>query len=455
MEDKEVKKNTAKKRSSKIEKENEQIKKTKEKNKEKKEEFDDYVPTDEELEKKIEEKKNGFNTLEVIIIMFITLCIGCFIGNVVAYGKTTTVEKKVIVKESDLPEEFQEFFNTYNDILDTYYEEIDSKKLIEYGIKGMINYLGDKYSIYMNTTETESFNQEVEGYYSGIGCELRLEDDGKIMISKIFEDSPSEKAGLKVGDIIYKLEGEEIGETTPTELSTKVKGKDGTKVNLTVLRNNKEIELEIERTRISIPSVTSEIYEKNNKKIGYIYIDVFASNTAQQFKDELEQLEKDGIESLIVDVRDNSGGYLSTVKEIASMFVDKTKTIYQLDTRGEVEEVKSDSKEKRTYPIVVLVNHYSASASEILAAALMESYGADVVGVNTFGKGTVQKAYQLESGATVKYTIQKWLTPNGNWINGTGITPTEKVELDADYYDDPTPENDNQLQEALNIISKK
>ena len=153
-------------------------------------------------------------------------------------------------------------------------------------------------------------------------------------------------------------------------------------------------------------------------------------------------------------MRDNSGGYLSTVTSIASLFMDKSKIIYQLDTKGIVEQIYATTKESRKYDIRVLINQNSASASEILAAALQESYGAKVVGVNSFGKGTVQKAYQLESGATVKYTIQKWLTPNGNWINKKGVTPDIEVEMEGDYYQNPSDETDNQLQKALEDISK-
>ena len=196
------------------------------------------------------------------------------------------------------------------------------------------------------------------------------------------------------------------------------------------------------------------MFEENGKKIGYIELSVFAANTYSQFEQKLTELESRNIDSLIIDVRDNSGGYLSTVTDIASLFLDKSKIIYQLDTKGIVEQVYAKTNSSRNYKIAVLINGNSASASEILAGALKESYGATIIGVNSFGKGTVQKAYQLESGATVKYTIQKWLTPNGNWINEVGITPDVKVELDNNYYKNPSDSTDNQLQMAIKNLSE-
>ena len=173
-----------------------------------------------------------------------------------------------------------------------------------------------------------------------------------------------------------------------------------------------------------------------------------------EFFVKLEALEKENIDSLIIDVRSNSGGYLSSVTDIASMFLNKSKIIYQLDTKGVVEQIYSKTKESRNYKVVVLIDKASASASEILAGAMQESYGATIIGTNSYGKGTVQAAYQLESGATVKYTIQKWLTPNGNWINEVGITPDIEVELTEEYANNPSDETDSQLQKALEELSK-
>jgi len=402
-----------------------------------------------EIREVIIEKKVGFNYLEVILIMIITLIIGGFLGNVLAHlEKSTDVPKKETIST-----QFDEFIETYNDIKNNYYEKLDEDELLDAGIKGMLDFLNDEYSFYMNSEETKAFNEQVEGKYNGIGVEIQLTDNG-VVISRIFDNTPAKKAGLQIGDIFLKVGEEDVREKYPAEISSIIKNSDNKNINVTIKRKNEEKDFTLTLEEVEIESVTSKIIEKNNKKVGYISLSVFASNTYQQFLNELTKLEVDGIDSLIVDVRDNTGGYLNCVTNISSLFLEKGKIIYQLDTRGVVDKITDSTKNNRNYPIVVLVNGASASASEILAAALQESYGATIVGTNSYGKGTVQRAYQLESGATVKYTIQKWLTPNGNWINEVGITPDVVVELSDEYYENPCDESDNQLQKALNEISK-
>lgn len=398
----------------------------------------------------IVEKKVGFNYLEVILIMIITLIIGGFLGGFV----NQFVTKPTKQESSTVSDEFQEFLNTYEDIKENYYEEIDEGEMLNAGIKGMIDYLGDKYSVYMDEEETEEFNEQVEGKYVGIGTEIMQLEDGSVVVSNPFEGSPAAKAGLQAGDVIIRVNDTDATGKTSSEVSNLIKKSADSTVNITVRRDDEEKTFTIERETIEIESVDSSVFDVNDKKVGYIYISIFAANTYQQFEQALEDLEKDGIDSLVIDVRSNSGGYLDCVTEIASLFLGKGKVIYQLDTKGIVEKVYDETKTKRDYPIAVLINSSSASASEILAASLKESYGAEVVGVNSYGKGTVQRAYQLENGATVKYTIQKWLTPDGNWINEVGVEPTLRVEMNVDYYQNPSDETDNQLQEALKKVAE-
>lgn len=405
-----------------------------------------------EVREVVVEKKVGFNYAEVIVIMVITLILGGIIGSFITYiFKDNYNNSSTIVKE--VPNELREFIKTYNDIITNYYQEVDHDKLLESGIKGMLEYLGDDYSFYMNTDESKNFNEQVEGKYEGIGVEIMLRDDNTVTISKVFNNTPASKAGLKTGDVFVSVNGESVAGLLPTEISNKIKSDDKL-VNIVVNRDGKDLEFSLNLDEVELESVTSKVFEENGKKIGYIELSVFAANTYSQFEQKLVELEGNNIDSLIVDVRDNSGGYLSTVTDIASLFLDKSKIIYQLDTKGIVEQVYAKTNSSRNYKIAVLINGNSASASEILAGALKESYGATIIGVNSFGKGTVQKAYQLESGATVKYTIQKWLTPNGNWINEVGITPDIKVELDNDYYKNPSDSTDNQLQMAIKNLSE-
>lgn len=412
---------------------------------------DERITEEDNVREVIVEKKVGFNFLEVILIMIITLVIGGFLGTVVT---RFTVKSTSCIKNEVINDQYKEFIDTYNDIKKNYYEEIDEDALLDAGIKGMLDFLGDKYSVYMNKEETEIFNEEVEGRYEGIGVEIIQNEDGTVSIHRVFENSPAKKAGLLVGDVIKKVGDTDVTGKTSAEISDMIKKSKEVSVNVTVLRDNKEISFDLERKSIDIESVQIKTFEKNEKKIGYIQLSVFASNTTEQFKAKLKELEKENIDGLVIDVRSNSGGYLTCVTDIASMFLERGKVIYQLDTKGIVEQIRDESKEKRTYPIAVLVNGGSASASEILAGALHESYGAYLVGHSTYGKGTVQRAYTLESGATVKYTIQKWLTPEGNWINETGLTPTHPVDLDVKYITNPVDENDNQLQTALEEVSK-
>lgn len=446
MEEKEVKKKSTKKKES-----NKEETEKKESSKRKATRKSEVKVEKEEHKEKVVEKQSGFNTLEVIIIMFITLCFGGLLGSALTYA----VENKDEIITS-VPEELNEFIKTYEDITGNYYEEIDTDKLLNAGIEGMLKFLGDKYSVYMDEDATEDFNEQVEGKYVGIGSEIQRLEDGTTIISDPFEDGPAMIAGLQKGDIILKVDGEDVTEWDLEKISNKVKGRSGSSVKITVQREEEILEIPVIRKEVEITSVISKIVEKNNKKVGYIDIDIFASNSAKQFEKELLSLEANQIDSLVIDVRSNSGGYLSTAKDIASLFLEKGKTIYRLDTKGDVEIIKDTTKVSRNYPVIVLTDYASASASEILTAAIKESYPTfEIVGTHTYGKGTVQKAYQLESGATVKYTIQKWLTPNGNWIDKTGVEPTIKVELNEAYFENRIEENDNQYQEAIRIASEK
>ena len=268
----------------------------------------------------------------------------------------------------------------------------------------------------------------------------------------MFEDSPSYKAGLKVGDIILKVDGESYEGKNSNDISNYIKNSGKSKIVLTVKRDNEEKDISINLSKVEIPHVSGKVIEQDSKKIGYIKISLFASNSYKQFKNKLDELEKSNIDDLIIDVRDNSGGYLSSVTDICNLFLDKGKVIYQLeDSKGKVKK-KDTTKEKRKYDIVVLINGGSASASEILASAIKESYGGDIVGTNSYGKGTVQQTKKLLDGSMIKYTTQKWLTPDGNSINEVGVTPTKVVELNEEYFNNPTTENDNQLQEAIKLI---
>lgn len=403
-------------------------------------------------EKKVEivndnktKEKELYTSKEVIIVMIFSIGIGilmCFGGISIITGKNYLAVTKDLKKVVD----------TYYAIVDNYYGELDRDKLIDGAVEGMISSVGDTFTSYSDIDSTSSFDETINGSYEGIGCTVATLEDGTISVIDMFEDSPSYKAGLKVGDIILKVDGESYEGKNSNDISNYIKNSGKSKIVLTVKRDSEEKDISINLSKVEIPHVSGKVIEQDSKKIGYIKISLFASNSYKQFKNKLDELEKSNIDDLIIDVRDNSGGYLSSVTDICNLFLDKGKVIYQLeDSKGKVKK-KDTTKEKRKYDIVVLINGGSASASEILASAIKESYGGDIVGTNSYGKGTVQQTKKLLDGSMIKYTTQKWLTPDGNSINGVGVTPTKVVELNEEYFNNPTTENDNQLQEAIKLI---
>lgn len=403
-------------------------------------------------EKKVEivndnktKEKELYTSKEVIIVMIFSIGIGilmCFGGISIITGKNYLAVTKDLKKVVD----------TYYAIVDNYYGELDRDKLIDGAVEGMISSVGDTFTSYSDIDSTSSFDETINGSYEGIGCTVATLEDGTISVIDMFEDSPSYKAGLKVGDVITKVDGESYEGKSSTDISNYVKNSGKSKIVLTVKRDNEEKDISINLSKVEIPHVSGKVIEQDSKKIGYIKISLFASNSYKQFKNKLDELEKSNIDDLIIDVRDNSGGYLSSVTDICNLFLDKGKVIYQLeDSKGKVKK-KDTTKEKRKYDIVVLINGGSASASEILASAIKESYGGDIVGTNSYGKGTVQQTKKLLDGSMIKYTTQKWLTPDGNSINEVGVTPTKVVELNKEYFNNHTTENDNQLQEAIKLI---
>lgn len=415
------------------------IKKKKDSNKKVKEKKVEIVNDNKTKEKEL------YTSKEVIIVMIFSIGIGilmCFGGISIITGKNYLAVTKDLKKVVD----------TYYAIVDNYYGELDRDKLIDGAVEGMISSVGDTFTSYSDTDSTSSFDETINGSYEGIGCTVATLEDGTISVIDMFEDSPSYKAGLKVGDIILKVDGESYEGKNSNDISNYIKNSGKSKIVLTVKRDNEEKDISINLSKVEIPHVSGKVIEQDSKKIGYIKISLFASNSYKQFKNKLDELEKSNIDDLIIDVRDNNGGYLSSVTDICNLFLDKGKVIYQLeDSKGKVKK-KDTTKEKRKYDIVVLINGGSASASEILASAIKESYGGDIVGTNSYGKGTVQQTKKLLDGSMIKYTTQKWLTPDGNSINGVGVTPTKVVELNEEYFNNPTTENDNQLQEAIKLI---
>lgn len=393
----------------------------------------------------IVERKVGFSFSEVIIIMIIAIMFGFLLGNIINF---TVVDKKS--NDKDL----KELVSTYNNIIDNYYKDVNKEELIDAGIQGMINYLDDPYATYFSDDASKKFNDELSGTYEGIGIQIRLDGD-KVVITDVFDDSPAKDVGLKKNDIILKIDDNSVNGKTLNEVVSMISIKNSkSKVKVTVERDGDQVDFSLSKGKIETPNIVSKMYENNGRKIGYLKIEVFSLNTYKQFNKALKELEKNSIDGLVIDVRDNPGGYLSQVKDVLSLFLSKKQVLYQLQTKNVKEKVYgSRSTIKRKYPVSVIINEESASASEILASAFKESYGSHIIGVNSFGKGTVQSASDLSSGDTIKYTVQKWLTSKGNWINEKGVVPTDRCENVLKEGEVLTDDNDVMLKKAIETVS--
>lgn len=392
-------------------------------------------------------EKESYSFDEVFSITIFSLLLGvlaCFsVLTILNKGKNYFVLSKELAK----------FVDAYDAIVNNYYKEVDKDKLVESAINGMVSSIGDEYTSYSDKDVTDNFNETVNGKYMGIGA-LIMKSENDLVIYKVFEDSPSYRAGLKDGDIILKLDDKDTKDMSVNDIASIVKNDTNKEVKLLVKRGEENLDITIVKDMVELPVVSGKVINHNDKKIGYISLSIFSSVASEQFNKELVKLEKEGISGLVIDVRGNSGGYLTTVTDIASYFLKKGDIIYKLEVNDKVTVRKDKTKESRDYPVAVLIDKNSASASEILASSIKESYNGYVVGTNSYGKGTVQQTLVLSDGSMIKYTIEKWLTPLGNWINEEGVIPTNYVELSSEYLNNPVFENDNQLNKALELVGK-
>ena len=404
---------------------------------------------EEDIREIIVEHKSGFNTIEVLVLVLVAIAFGFVVGTGVSFFKQEYKGEKI-------SNSLQELIAVYNNIMDSYYEDIDEQDLVDAAIDGMLDSLDDPYSTYMDEDNAETFNETVDGSYDGIGITITQNENKDILIVSVAEDSPAEKADIQIGDILLKINKKSLSGLSLDKVTEIIKGTKDKTFNLTIKRGEEELTKKVTSETIDLVSVTSKVYPLNNGNAGYISINTFAANTYKQFKKELNRLEKKNINSLIIDVRSNPGGHLSQTRDILELFMKKGSVLYQVQYKKEVRKIKDETKASRTYPVVVLINSSSASASEILAASFKDSYvDATLIGKKTYGKGTVQTAYSLSDGSSLKYTTEKWLTPKGKWIDGKGVSPDKNVLLTDEYLLNPTTENDLQLQSALEFLEKE
>ena len=396
--------------------------------------------------KKVKRKKREetlFNLLEVVVITVAFSVISSIAtGYVVNYFTVTNILED---------KELRDITDTYQKIMNEYYEEVNKSDLAGAAINGMMTFLDENYSIHLDSDSSSDLEEKLKGNYDGIGVEIGKTTDA-VIITRVFEGTPAEVAGIKAGDIIIGVEGTKINKDhTLEEVVALIKGKE--EVNLTVLREKEELNFVCKVKNIDIPVVSTKIFEDGDNNVGYLYLETFSSNATVQVEKALNKLEKENITSLILDLRSNTGGYLNVATDISNIFLKKDKKIYSLESKDSKQVVVDTTKEHKTYPIVVLIDGATASASEILAAALKESYGAILVGTNSYGKGKVQQTNKLSDDTLIKYTTAKWFTPNGDSIDGVGLEPGIYVELDEKYFVYLTDEYDNQLQMALELLA--
>jgi carboxyl-terminal processing protease len=351
-------------------------------------------------------------------------------------------------EEASEIEGFDKFKQALELISTRYVEEVDEEELLEGAIQGMLSTLDDPYSVYMDKETAQQFSQSLDSSFEGIGAEVGMKS-GKVTIVSPFKGSPAEKAGLQPNDQIVSINGENVEGLDLNETVLKIRGKKGTKVAIGVIRSSskEKITFNVVRDEIPLETVFGSKKDYQGKNVGYIQITSFSEDTAKDFQNTLTKLEKANIEGLVLDVRGNPGGYLQSVEEILKQFVTKEQPYIQIEERnGDKQQYFSTLSKKKDYPVTVLIDKGSASASEILAGALKEASGYEIVGVTSFGKGTVQQAVPMGDGSNIKLTLYKWLTPEGNWIHKKGVEPTIKVEQPAVYQASPI-----QLEKSLEL----
>ena len=362
-------------------------------------------------------KTFSFDVFDVLIIIVASCSIAALVtGFVIKYQLKESVKFNSVVTGEVL----DEFISVYNEVVNKYYEEVDKDELIDAAIDGMVEHLEDKYSIYISNDDN-SLSNELDSTYQGIGI-VTIEN----VVYDVYKESSAYREGIKAGDIIVSVNGKPINKDNYQELSELLKENEGTNV-LGILRGDEELSFKVSIETITIPTVSSEVKDYVGKKIGYVDIDSFSKNTFEEFQEEMIKLEEEKINGLIIDLRNNNGGYIDSAVNIANVLLKEKSKIYTLVTKDKKEDIFDDTETYKEYKVVVLVNKSTASSAEILASALKDSYGASLVGNVTYGKGKVQTVKYYENTA-LKYTSAMWLRANGESVDGVGMEPDFVVD---------------------------
>lgn len=399
------------------------------------------------------EENNKSKVYKIIMLIIMTALVTFMITSIGMYNfyTKTSKGKQEIIQKIEIPNSLEALdvkIQGINEYLDDYYiGEIDKEKMIESAVKGYVEGLQDAYTEYLTKEEYDELLVSVKGDYVGIGIYMTMDSNNNIIVLMPIEGSPAEKEGLETGDIILSINGESCSEMDLNMASTKIKGEENTTVNLEIQRGTDILNKTIERKKVEIADSKAEVLDNN---IGYIELTVFDEGCAENIERYLRDFQNKGIKSVILDLRNNTGGIVSEAIELSELFVGKGNVIMRSYDKKNQETVITSSKEKMgDFELVILVNEYSASATEIVSAALQDNKAATIVGTTTFGKGVMQEILPIfNKTAALKITIEEFKTPNGNKINKVGITPDVEVELDS------TSNADTQLQKAIELLSK-
>ena len=389
---------------------------------------------EENQEKIVNKPKKGIRVWVFIVSLIATMLISVFLTVALVITQLPKADNQLafgVLKKNEMFQIEKVFYYLKQNYLD---KNITNEQLIQGALKGMAESVGDPYTTYLVNDETAQLDETVNGAFGGIGAELKS-DQSRVVISTTMEGSPSQQVGLQADDVITKVNGEDMTGKTISEVVKKVRGEVGTDVVLTIERAGTSLDVKLTRASIAINTVKAEL-DKEDATIGHVRITSFAKNTAEELEKAVKDLTDKGAKAFVFDVRYNPGGLLDQAYKVANMFLKDGEPIVQVEDRfGEKKIYKASSsigEFKITQPYVLLVNEGSASASEILAAAIKEGAGGQIIGTKTYGKGTVQSVVDITDNSELKYTNAKWLTPKGNWIHKEGVTPTKEVNL-PDY----------------------
>ena len=390
---------------------------------------------------------NHVKLSSIIILVIVTAVISGLTSGIIvysSYGKNTGISYKTVNSDKSL----KEFLDVYSQVTNDYYENINKDELIKVAISSMLDYLGEDYTTFMTKDETSILDESLKGEYEGIGIIIQ-----ENTIIQVFDDSPASAAGLKENDKIIKVNNENVTQKSASDISSIIKNSKKKEISLTILRDEEQIDLTMQLSKLYVPAISSEVIE--NTSIGYISLASFSSTVSNQVEKSLEKFQDEHISSLIIDLRSNSGGFLSAAEDVSNLFIEKGKVIYSLKNKNGEKTIKDITDSKTNYKIIVLIDENTASAAEILAGALKDSYGATLVGKKSFGKGKVQQTVRLSNGSMAKYTSAKWYRPNGECIDGVGITPDYEVDLELEKDKDGNIINvtDSQLNKAIELLS--